>query len=459
MQPAEDKKTLYDNEGWAGIHPGRIFELAPLQICLIYLVFGILWIVFSDQIFLLPAGSPGDLIIISLAKGIIYVLVTTLLLFLLIRHFAQKLEEKNKEIWTAYEKLAAREDELRRQYDALSLIHEEWNATYNAISDWVALITPDGEVLKTNSSVEPLFGVPPSEALGMHCSTILHGTLSCPFDLCPRRRMLKSRKRESFEIQEKNKDRWFLVTVDPVTNGAGEVASAVHIVRDITERMREQKALEQAKKKLSLLNYVTFNDIRNLVYSLWGFQQLAKGMTGKDASGEIAKKQDETLQRITDSLKFAQAYQDLGLKPSAWQDVNRVFLLAISHLDTRNIEHTVRLDNLEIFADPMLERVLQILGENTLTHAKTATRMTLRYSQRPDSLVLVFEDDGPGIPAEIKNQVFSPDFQKTKSVGLFLAREILEITGITIEENGTFGTGARFEIVVPKGAYRFPGRK
>jgi len=39
--------------------------------------------------------------------------------------------------------------------------------------------------------------------------------------------------------------------------------------------------------------------------------------------------------------------------------------------------------------------------------------------------------------------------------GLFLGGEILAITGITITENGTPGKGARFEITVPKGMYRF----
>ena len=39
-------------------------------------------------------------------------------------------------------------------------------------------------------------------------------------------------------------------------------------------------------------------------------------------------------------------------------------------------------------------------------------------------------------------------------MGLFLAREILGIYGISIRECGTPGTGARFEIRVPKGAWR-----
>ena len=71
---------------------------------------------------------------------------------------------------------------------------------------------------------------------------------------------------------------------------------------------------------------------------------------------------------------------------------------------------------------------------------------------------MFFEDDGVGIPEDLKDQTISPDFQKTKADGLFLAREILEITGISIRETGTPGKGARFEIIVPKGAFRFRGR-
>ena len=43
------------------------------------------------------------------------------------------------------------------------------------------------------------------------------------------------------------------------------------------------------------------------------------------------------------------------------------------------------------------------------------------------------------------------------SFGSYPMREILAITGITITENGTPGKGARFEIAVPKGMYRFTG--
>ena len=43
---------------------------------------------------------------------------------------------------------------------------------------------------------------------------------------------------------------------------------------------------------------------------------------------------------------------------------------------------------------------------------------------------------------------------RNRGFGLFLAKEILSITGLTIEENGRAGTGARFEIRAPMGSFR-----
>jgi hypothetical protein len=50
-------------------------------------------------------------------------------------------------------------------------------------------------------------------------------------------------------------------------------------------------------------------------------------------------------------------------------------------------------------------------------------------------------------------------FGRHTGLGLFLSREILSIKGITITGNGEPGKGARFEITVPDGAYRFTGGK
>jgi PAS domain S-box-containing protein len=420
----------------------RIFSRAALKISLIYLVFGILWILFSDNLFLPLAARQEDMILVSSVKGILFIVVTTVLLFFLVQHYSRQLRDANTQ--------------LRVQYDALVLSQEEWESTFNAISDWISLITPEGQVLRSNKAIERLFGVPAGEIIGRNCFELVHGE-ECLAHECPRRRMLVSRRREITELPVRDGTGWVQVTVDPVTNAAGDVVSAVHIVRDISERMRSEKALEQAKKKLHILNYVTFNDIQNMVYTVSGYQQLAEKMLDENPAEKMLEKEDAILRQISHSLNFARSYQDLGLKPPQWQDVNHVFLLAISHLDFLRIHHTVLLDNLEIFADPLLEQVFQILADNILVHGETATQVKLGYTRGPESVTLFFKDDGIGIPEDTKARIFLPEFQNQKSVGLFLAREILEVTGISIRETGIPGSGARFEITVPKGAFRFAG--
>jgi len=67
---------------------------------------------------------------------------------------------------------------------------------------------------------------------------------------------------------------------------------------------------------------------------------------------------------------------------------------------------------------------------------------------------IVWEDDGVGIPQEEKGQIFERGFGKNNGHGLFLVREMLAITGMTVIENGVSGRGARFEITLPEGSYR-----
>ena len=72
-----------------------------------------------------------------------------------------------------------------------------------------------------------------------------------------------------------------------------------------------------------------------------------------------------------------------------------------------------------------------------------------------ENLIIIFEDNGTGIPDEEKELIFERGFGKNTGLGLFLAREILSITGMTIRENGVYRKGARFEIQVKEGNYRF----
>ena len=70
---------------------------------------------------------------------------------------------------------------------------------------------------------------------------------------------------------------------------------------------------------------------------------------------------------------------------------------------------------------------------------------------------MIFEDDVEGVKASGKEKIFERGYGKHTGLGLYLAREILGITGKIIKETGEPGKGARFEMNVPKGRFKHTG--
>jgi PAS domain S-box-containing protein len=236
----------------------------------------------------------------------------------------------------------------------------------------------------------------------------------------------------------------------------GVVVGAVVTFLDITERKRAEEALQRVNQKLNVLSQLTRKDLTNQTFVLSSYLELAKNrLAGQGSIIEILRGVDDAVRLIHETVEYSKDYQDMGAKPQKWQNVKMVFLLGLSHISIGNIQHSLETENLEIFADPLLEKVCQRLFENSVKHGDHVTVIRVWHTVTPDGVTLVFEDDGIGIPQEKKEQIFLRNEGPIASRGsLIFAREILDITGITIRETGEPGKGARFEIAVPKGAYR-----
>lgn len=106
---------------------GEFFDCKiGLKICFVYIVVGVLWIVFSDQLTAYFTGDIDRLVMHSNYKGWGFILVTSIFLYMLIRHFLrqildsnQKLIAMNQELEASYEEIAAIEEELRQQFEEL----------------------------------------------------------------------------------------------------------------------------------------------------------------------------------------------------------------------------------------------------------------------------------------------------------------------------------------------------
>ena len=468
--------------------------------------------------------------------------------------------------------------ERKRVLDEIEKARDEWECTFNAIPDLIAIIDDRFRIVQVNKAMADRLGVSPEGAVGQSCYEIFHHSKSPP-DICPHRLLLADGKSHTVDIHEDTLNSDFSLSVSPVFDHAGKVTGSVHILhdittrkraeeehvrlaaivessddaivgktlegiivswnagakliygytaeeasgksisilvppgerdetpaileriragerishletkrrtrdgriidvsltispikndegvilgastiaRDITERKQMENALALAGKKLHLLSRITRHDINNQLMALNTYLQLSKDAVDNPAELKgLFDKEQEIADAIASQISFTGDYENIGVKAPVWQNVHDIFRNVIARLPMRDIRVDLENSDLELFADPLLEKVFYNLTDNALRYG--GERMTvIRVTTRNDkgTLVIAVEDDGKGVSIGDKKQLFNKGFGRHTGLGLFLSREILLLTGITITENGEPGRGARFEISVQIGGYRF----
>jgi signal transduction histidine kinase len=162
-----------------------------------------------------------------------------------------------------------------------------------------------------------------------------------------------------------------------------------------------------------------------------------------------------SVESIRNQIGFIRSLQDLGIVSPTWQHAATSFENAISLLPLNRIDIRAEVDDFELFADPLLPRVFYKLLDNSLRHGgSTMTEIRLSAYLSEDSLHLLYTDNGIGVPLDQKQKMFAFRQGSETGMGLFLVREILGFTAITITETGEPGKGVRLEIIVPKGKFR-----
>ncbi|ADN35173.1 multi-sensor signal transduction histidine kinase [Methanolacinia petrolearia DSM 11571] len=248
------------------------------------------------------------------------------------------------------------------------------------------------------------------------------------------------------------KKAYYRVHISPIINQ--EIVTGARIILDdISEQKLSEIALDKANRKLKLLSEITRHDILNQIMVVQGYTEFAEELSVDTVQTDYLRKVKDAAAAIRRHTDFAREYERLDVEKPVWLSLDDI----IGKMDDSPIPIIYDCSDISIHADPMVERVFLNLMDNTIRHADGATCVRIGCSMAGSGLLILWEDDGYGVPEDLKERIFDRGYGNNTGFGLFLAREILGITGIEITEKGVAGEGARFEILVPEGGYRLTG--
>lgn len=260
----------------------------------------------------------------------------------------------------------------------------------------------------------------------------------------------------------------FEASAKPIVDELGNPTAIVAIIRDITQRKKDNekldKTLAQAElllEKLSVVGGFVRHDIRNKLATITSLLYISK--KNANNNNQLMLKYidliENTIGNITRILEFAQTYEAVGSQGLSWTQVNRaIYEAQILISDLKDVQINTKSLDYEVLADSALTEIFHNLIDNSRKHANQGQKpLQIKiYSKKSKNgnLKIIYEDNGKGIDPKIKPRLFSKGAGNSTGLGLYLIQRICDIYNWTVKENGEPGKNARFEISIAKNLNR-----
>lgn len=356
----------------------------------------------------------------------------------------------------------------------------------SSLSTGIVILSGDGNLVGMNLSAADYLNLPPQivEAEGADGEIQKHDYVSL-FSETPAlktwvERLLLSGAGEDLDIEIEtaaNEPRALRLSAIPVCDKhlpeQDNMREVALFISDQTELVKSQRRLEDSRRLATLgeMSAGLAHQLRNSILACLGFGSLARRKasdpTELDALESLLKELNDQSALVDRFLTFA---KPLELSPVRIDLAELLDEILDSHLSASVRESRVALT---ITADGpievdtlLLKQAVVNLVDNAL-EATAGTESVIRITARVDesSLIISVSDDGPGVPAEMLDKIFTPfcsGSAEGAGLGLSLARKMIELHGGSLELDTTTHSGARFVIRTPRyqdGAVLMDGQK
>jgi len=307
----------------------------------------------------------------------------------------------------------------------------------------------DGRYLFWNKTSEQIFEMKASQIIGKTDRELFSPEMVSIIDREDKEAALNHISISNKKISDRFQGQRIIhMIIVPILNSENILQYILGIGEDITN--------ETNNLKMDLLFSITRRDVLDQLSIIMNYLERAQLRTTHDEMQMFFDKTIESIESIQKQMAFGKSLQDLGMTSPKWHSVRKIWDDVVRLLPANNVEFSLEMADIELYADPLLPRVFYNLLINALYHGgPQLTKVRLYTMVSEESLILIVEDNGTGIPFDKKTKIFEFGCGKGTGFGLFLIREILGNTGITVTETGEPGKGSKFEILIPKGKFRY----
>ncbi|MBM3298379.1 MAG: PAS domain S-box protein [Deltaproteobacteria bacterium] len=350
----------------------------------------------------------------------------------------------------------------------LALLETRYRDLFNNMQDGVFVSDEKGVVIDCNQALCDIVGYTKEEFLELDYYQCLFIDRNAVMDY--RRQFTRSGRVSDYELQIARKDgaiRDVSMSGYASRNDEGQIVSYQGMMRDITQAKRLRMQLVQSEK-LSAMGRMASqlaHELNNPIYGIMNCVDLVR--SAFSASDEKKKYLDlayneckRTSGLLIKMLKFFKPDED----EKSSTDINKLLEETLFFYERQfknlNIRVTTALGDL-----PMLKAVASQLKQvfiNMIINANTAMptggelKVSSRFDQLQNEIVVSIEDTGVGIAPENINRIFEAFFTTKKEVkgvglGLSICYELVRNHGGGIELDSKVGKGTTFHIHLPCG--------
>jgi PAS domain S-box-containing protein len=350
----------------------------------------------------------------------------------------------------------------------------DWQSTFDAIADGVALLDAQGAVQRHNAALPAMLGRSPGEVAGRVLDDLIPPAADESIA-----NILQRLNRS--HVERMMGERSFAITVDPMTDANGELRGGVAIIADITERKQMDQRLWEAQKmeSIGLLAGGVAHDFNNLLMGILGNASMAMDSLGSPAKvREALQDVVRASERAAELTRQLLAYAGKGhfvvgpvdlssllrqmaplIQSSIPRKVGLVLNLAPGlpgiEADKAQLEQVAM--NLIINAAEAIEGEGKVTVTTGIRRVDAIERRHFLTDQELDGCYVALEvrDTGAGMDEETRRRIFDPFFSTKflgRGLGLSATWGIVRRHRGAIRVNSAPGQGTTFQVLFPGAA-------